>query len=92
MKVAQALRDYINHKRALGYRFQSDAVILQAFGRSVRALALHRIGRREVRSYLDGAGSVTTFWHRKWTSLRGFYRFALARRWVGQSPLPTTPR
>ena len=91
MKVVRALRDYISHKRALGYRFQSDAVILKAFGRSVGALALHRIGRREVRSYLDGTGSVTTFWHRKWTGLRGFYRFALARRWVGQSPLPPTP-
>lgn len=83
---------YFQHLSRRGWgRFQSDAVILKAFGRSVGAQALHRIGRRQVKSYLDGAGSVTTFWHRKWTSLRGFYRFALARRWVGQSPLPTTP-
>ena len=47
MKVARALRDYIRHKRSLGYRFQSDAVILKAFGRSVGAQALHRTGRRE---------------------------------------------
>jgi len=41
-----------------------------------------------VRTYLDGRGPVTLYWLRKWGTLRGLYRFALARGMVRRSPLP----
>jgi len=90
MKLTVALQRYIQAKRVLGHRFNSDGVILKAFGRAVGSRPLARISPRQVKVYLDGTGPVTSFWHRKWTSLHGFYVFALARGWVNRSPLPRT--
>ena len=89
MKLTSALRCYIDFKQALGYRFRSDTVILKAFGRAARRVELRRVGPRQVKAYLDGTGPLTTFWHRKWVSLHGFYNFALARGWIKRSPLPS---
>ena len=41
-----------------------------------------------VRTYLDGHGPVTPYGMRKWSVLRGLYRFALARGLARRSPLP----
>src|SRR5437868_10714694 len=41
-----------------------------------------------VHAYLTGAGPVTSFWHRKYEVLRGFYRFAMARGYASSCPLP----
>jgi integrase len=49
---------------------------------------LGRVAPARVRRYLDGPGPLTRFWERKWVSLRGFYRFALARGLVRRSPVP----
>jgi site-specific recombinase XerD len=42
----------------------------------------------QVLAYLDGRGPLTTFWHRKFEALTGFYRYAIGRGYVVQSPLP----
>jgi integrase len=41
-------------------------------------------------AFIAGTGPVTSFWHRKFETLTGFYRFAIGRRHVALSPLPTT--
>jgi integrase/recombinase XerD len=41
------------------------------------------------RAYLDGHGPVTGSWTLKWGTLRGFYRYAMARSLVRHSPLPS---
>lgn len=88
MKLNTALACYLRSQRALGYRFKSDAVILKAFGRAVGWRPLGQIRSGQVRAYLQGKGPLTSFWHRKWVSLRGFFDFALVRGWVGASPVP----
>ena len=35
MKLSQAVREYVEYKQALGMRFHTEAVMLQAFCRSV---------------------------------------------------------
>src|SRR6266700_3725604 len=40
--------------------------------------------------FIAGNGPPTRFWHRKHETLTGFYRFAIARGYVGGSPLPTS--
>ena len=88
MTLPKAVGQYITLKRSFGFRFQSESVILAAFSKAVGKMHLGQIKPRAVRAYLDGHGPVTRHWHRKWETLRSFYRFALARRWVRYSPLP----
>ena len=93
MKLAQVIRDYVALKQAMGSRFHSEAVILNAFSRSVGDLPMTDVTAEHVNAYLDGHGPVTRFWHRKHSALQGLYRFAIGRGYVTHSPLPTiTPK
>jgi len=90
MKLAQAVAAYVVSKQSLGMRFATEARTLKSFCRIIGNVGIDEIDPGRVRSFLDGNGPVTSFWHRKLDALRGFYRFALAREYVTTSPLPTT--
>lgn len=89
MKVAQGIHDYITLKQAMGSRFRTEATILKAFGKAMGEVAIVDVEPEQVARYLAGAGPVTRYWHRKYEALSGFYRFAIGRGYVAQSPLPT---
>ena len=88
MKLRTALTQYLRLKQSLGFRFHAESVILRAFARAMGPIDLGRVTPVRVRRYLDGQGPLTRFWERKWVTLRGFYRFTLARRLVRRSPVP----
>lgn len=90
MKLLQAIERYIELKQAMGSRFHAEAVILNAFSKAAGDIALTDVKPTQVAAYLRGHGPVTRFWHRKYETLRGFYRFAIARGYITHSPLPTT--
>ena len=90
MKLMQAVAAYVAHKQSLGMRFATEVRTLNSFSRTLGDVDMDRIDPEQVRAFLDGTGPTTRFWHRKLDALRGFYRFALARRCVSCSPLPTT--
>jgi integrase/recombinase XerD len=90
MKLLQVIRDYVTLKQAMGSRFHAEAVILNAFCRSVGDRYMTEVTAEQVHAYLDGHGPVTRFWHRKHSALQGLYRFAIGRGYVIRSPLPTT--
>jgi len=89
MKLAQAVSAYVAYKQSLGMRFATEARALKSFSRALGDVDLDRIEPEQVRAFLDGTGPMTRFWRRKLDALRGFYRFALARRYTPRSPLPT---
>lgn len=89
MKLAQAVSAYVAYKQSLGMRFATEARALKSFSRALGDVDLDRIEPEQVRAFLNGTGPMTRFWHRKLDALRGFYRFALARRYTPRSPLPT---
>jgi integrase len=89
MMLAQAVADYVTLKQALGMRFRTEARILTAFARALGAVALREVTPEAVQTYLAGSGPLTTFWHRKYEALTGFYRFAVGRGYAAESPLPT---
>ena len=89
MKLHTALEQYIALKRSLGFRFHSESVILTAFSKTMGNVSLGQVKPRALRAYLDGKGPITRHWHRKWETLRPFYRFAMARGLVRRSPVPT---
>lgn len=88
MKLPQAVKQYLALKRSLGFRFQTETQILQAFSQTMGKLSLGQIRPKAVRVFLDGRSPATRNWSRKWVALRGFYDFALARALVRRSPLP----
>ncbi len=89
MKISQVTTEYIAFKQSMGMRFKTESVILKAFCRAMGDIDITLISSSSVQAYLDGTGPVTTFWHRKFDALSGFYRFGLSRGHVSFSPLPT---
>lgn len=88
MTLHHAVEQYVQVKRSLGFRFHAENVILTAFTKAMGNVSLSQVKPRAVRAYLDGKGPVTRHWHRKWETLRPFYRYAMARGLVRHSPLP----
>lgn len=88
MKLIQVVHDYITLKQSMGSRFNTEATILKAFCNAMGDVTIIDVEPSQVNSYLAGSGPVTLYWHRKYEALTGFYRFALGRRYVLNSPLP----
>ena len=87
--MLSALADqYVAHKRSMGIRFHTEARTLRSFCRTMGDIAVAEITADRVRAYIAGTDPVTRFWHRKHEVLRGFYRFAMARGYATNSPLP----
>jgi len=90
MKLSKLITQYIDLKQSMGSRFHTESVILKAFLKAMGDIDITEVQAEWVLGYISGTGPVTRFWHRKHEALRGFYRFAIGRRYVTQSPLPKT--
>jgi len=88
MKLWQLIEQYVTLKQSLGFRFRTERRILQGFVQAMGEITLGQVSPVAVRTYLDGPGAVTPYWMRKWGTLRGLYRFALARGLARRCPLP----
>jgi site-specific recombinase XerD len=88
MRLRQVIEQYITLKQSLGFRFRAERRILKAFGKAMGKITMGQVSPVAVRAYLDGQGPVTPYWMRKWGTLRGLYRFALARGMARRYPLP----
>jgi integrase/recombinase XerD len=88
MKLHRAVAQYLTLKQSLGFRFCTESIILTAFSRAIGDISMVQVKPKAVRAFLDGQGSVTRNWSRKWAALRGFYRFAVARDLAHDWPLP----
>jgi integrase/recombinase XerD len=90
MKLSEAVAAYVAYKRSLGMRFATEARTLKSFYRTLGDVDVREVEADRVSAYLAGNGPITSFWHRKLSALRGFYRFAIARGYAICSPLPLT--
>lgn len=88
MRLPQAIEQYLTLKRSLGFRYRSESKVLKAFSRMMGRIGADQVKPKAVRAFLDGHGVVTRNWICKWTALRVFYRFAMARGLARRSPLP----
>lgn len=90
MKLEQLILQYIGYRKSLGEKFKTNETYLKAFckamgpSRSVKA-----ISKIKVNSFLYGtSATITSGWFIKHGALLGFYKYALARNYVAQIPLP----
>jgi integrase/recombinase XerD len=88
MKLTARTAQYVSYKQSMGMRFHTEARTLRSFCRAMGDIAVAEVAADCVQAYIAGTGPVTRFWHRKHEVLRGFYRFAMARGYAANSPLP----
>jgi integrase/recombinase XerD len=88
MTIPQAVEQYIDHKRSLGMKFDSPAVVLRSFARAAGDVSPDAFNAEHVRGFLFSEETAAQTASQKCSTLRGFYRFAVARQIVATSPLP----
>ncbi len=90
MKLSQIVKQYVDFKQSIGMRFITQGVTLKSFCRTLGPIDITEVTQSSVLAFLGGSGPVTTSWHQKLSTLRGFYRFAIDRGHVASAPMPTT--
>ncbi len=90
MKLSLVVNEYVALKQSIGMIFKSQAKILTYFYRALEDKNIKEVEPDAVLRFISGNGPVTSFWHSKFSILKGFYQFAISRRYVDVSPLPTT--
>lgn len=88
MKLSSAVSEYVSHQRSLGVQFLSGENHLKGFLKCVGDIDLDRIDSGTVWVHLTGRAPIKAHGVNKLSTLRGFYRFLLARGYVSSSPLP----
>jgi len=90
MRLHTAVTQYITYRKSLGECFLTNETILKRFAREIGAKTnLSEVKSEFVDTFLSGTGPITSNWHGKYQALLGFYRYALSRGHVKNSPLPT---
>jgi integrase/recombinase XerD len=94
MKLKQLIAQYVAFRKSMGNDFETVERLFKTFCRAMGdEIEVDDVTADRVKAFLDGAGPITSYWHRKHTTLNGFYRYALSRGHVSVSPLPTlTPK
>lgn len=89
MKLRDLIVDYVVFQQSMGRKFTSDRYLLHSFCRAMGSdIGVKDVDGGRVLSFLGRP--VTCYWHRKYSTLRRFYRYAISRGHVSTSPLPTT--
>lgn len=91
MKFHDLIEQYIAYRRSLGEKFLTNGIILRAFCRHAGVgVAANTISLRETTRFLYGNGPVTSAWHIRHGVLKGFFRYAVTRGYMANTPLTET--
>ena len=90
MKLPEVVSLYISHKRALGYRYRSEADIFKAFCKAIGNKSIHSIKTEIIMDFIKVNGVITPYGVKKYHVLCGFYRYSLSRGLTTVSPMPET--
>jgi site-specific recombinase XerD len=89
MTLRKAINQYIAWRQAHGANYKSGSVLLHLFLKSVDgAVDCGGVTTAQVVSFLAGKGPLTRNRKNKYSTLAGFYRYAISRGYVTRSPLP----
>jgi integrase/recombinase XerD len=88
MRAAETIDEYIQHRRSLGMKFISQAVSLRSFARFAGDLSLDDIDAERVGVFLFARGVNAQTSNDRYSTLKGLYRFAMARKITATCPLP----
>lgn len=89
MTLRDAIHQYISWRRLQGSKFETDAVHLRQFLKYVDgAASCNAVTPSQVGRYLAGNGTLTRYRANKYSTLKGFYLYAVSRGYATGSPLP----
>lgn len=91
MTALEVIDAYLAARRAVGVRLARDAGVLHQFVREMGIVRLSDVTPDTVATFLRGRGALSSTWTMKHGALTGLFRFAIARGYVGRSPLPAYP-
>lgn len=91
MKLKELIVQYAAFRKSMGEDFESAESLLNTFCRRMGVeIDVGEIRTEQVDVFLAGTGPVNRYWRRKYDTLRGLYRYATSRGFVGHVPLPAT--
>jgi integrase/recombinase XerD len=89
VNISELINHYVTFRQTLGEKCQSHEGILRSFCRAIGPQTIvTQISAAAVMAFLAGAGAITRAWHGKYHALKGFFRFALSRGHLTETPLP----
>ena len=89
MSIRDAVEHYIAWRRAHGAKFDAGTHLLHQFCRHVGGnIGCGAIAEEDVLGFLAGRGPLTRRRAVKYSTLAGFYRYAISRGYAASSPLP----
>jgi site-specific recombinase XerD len=89
MKIHTAVTQYGIYRRSLGEKYTSNEAHLKTFTRAIGPNKnILDIQPKQVDAFLAGKGPITSNWHSKYSTLRGFYHYVISRGYAKSSPLP----
>ncbi len=89
MTLRIIVEQYATFRKTLGERFQVNGQVLKAFCRAMgEGAILADVSSERMSVFLAGTGPLTASWHVRHNALLGFYRYAISRGIVTDSPLP----
>ena len=90
MKLNLLILNYIAYRKSIGEKFRSNEVSLKAFSKHMGdGIDIKNVSTKKVQDFLYGNAPVTRTWFGKYSALKGFYEYAIARKFAVLSPLPT---
>ena len=88
MRLLDLVNRYVTFKRSIGMRFATQPRVLRRFARVLGDIELGDVTPEAVAAFLYGDRALTNTCFLNYRLLRGLYRFAISRGFVGCSPLP----
>jgi integrase/recombinase XerD len=88
MTTSDLIQAYVTARRAQGAKLTSAQGVLHHFARETGNLSLADVTPSAVAAFLRGRGALSATWKTKFSTLAGFYRFAIARGHATVSALP----
>lgn len=88
MNIDELVARFVAYRRLLGEKCNTIERILRSFSRAVGPQTpIAHVGADLVTAFLNGRGPVTSGWFIKYQALNGFFRFAVSREHITESPL-----
>ena len=89
MKLNLVCQQYAVFQKALGERFVTNGRYVKAFCLAMGSdIDIAAVSPEKVNTFLNGNGPLTTTWQVRHNALLGFYRYAISRGFISNSPLP----
>ena len=93
MKIGLLIKMYLDYRHSLGFKYKTNEVILRSFSRLVGEDSDIICVTNEIcENFLYGGNKnrITKFWKSKYSALKGFYEWAMARNYTLSTPFPSS--